>query len=905
MHGSDPFATENDTTPTVCAFGPFVLDRRQQRLWRGAEEIRLPPRAFALLLMLTSDPGAVFSRSRLMDALWSPDDEVSEGALTQLVLVLRRGLGPEGRTLVRTVAKGGYAFSGTPTPARPPTSALPNAASDTPADAPASPASEHADAEGRGSYPKALWLAALALIALVYAALGLQGSLDRPIPPATLGFAGISPGDDSPGLGEAAIAMHEMLAAQLRGSPGVALRRREDMPGLDPLQTPYRLSARITRPGQQASAPVRVHWRLEAPHGPQEWASEHAPDRLFEAVQAVLDELSLRVPTLALAPPPRPVPEAALLHYAHAHRALAASDLGGARQGFELALALTPDFALAGHALAEVLAQQGFRNLAVAHARAALEALDVDSPSYPLLAHRLLSLQNLHVQASQQARRLVLREPGDPEWRLLLAASLVSAGELESARRELDELAPELMAARWQGRWLLQHYRLAVASGRIPDARERAQALADFADLQGLHDLAVESRALLADAAVRMSDYATAAPLLKAAADRFEQLGLGASAVRARALRLQVSDWAGEPQPLEAYLQVRDRARALGNAELEAGAEFALSNFHSVRMDFAAQRTHLLASRRLLEILGPHPWMHMNSVALAHVESRLGRLDEAWGLLDGLRDSPGGEYAEQWRIERERALTRLRQNRLEDAIALARSAHRLAEAAGRPGAELLECEAWALSAQWVGADTGAAAAGLDACLARLETSQDPADLAWRVYLHAAWGALLADSDPARALEEARRSLSLVAGLPAESRIDLLPAWPLLIAAVLPADEATAAVDRLLELPWAESAHRERALLLGLRCVLRGLDPARPVEAIAVCHEAGAVAPSREGLVGDLLALASLAWAQPGPALDADAAGWLVRAEAGGHRALLSLGRTALRVETAHRPRGAR
>lgn len=878
---------------TAECFGPFVLDRRQHRLWRQGDAVELPPRAFALLLLLTSDPGVVFSRGALMDALWSEHDEVSEGALSQLVLVLRRGLGPQGRDFIRTVAKSGYAFSGQLQPM--PRPEIEQRPQPLPAPALVDETDQTAGAPGGATgNRRAIGLLGLglALVALVMLAAWLGQTREASLPGQALAFEGIATAtDDDAALRHSALALHELIAAELRGRPGVVLRRPEDIIGQGALEERYRLGARLGNSPDSDTALLRLDWRLIGPAGEQTWSQDLQRDRLFEGVDSVLKELGTRLPDLGstLRRPLQSPSEPALLAFAQAHRAQAERDLPAARAGFERALALAPDFVMARHALAEVLSQLGYRDLAVSHAREALAALDPAQSTYPLLAHRLLSLQNLHEKAVLQARQLSLREPADIEWRLLVVGSLISAGDLEAAGRELDALLPDALPPRWRGRWLLQRYRLAVAQGDVSEARTRAQALADYADAQGLNDLSAEARALLADAAVRSSDYASASELLDDAARRFDRLGVGASAVRACALRLQVSDWAGRPQALEDYRALRDAARALGNPELEAGAEFALANFHASRMDFRSQRTHLLASRDLLQRIAPHPWQHVNNTALARNESQVGRLDAAWELLEQLKTLAGGQHTERWRTARSRALTRQLQNRLGEAIELAHGAHRLATEAGLDGAFTLECEAWSMAAQWQGADPDAAAGALDSCVTRLAVSDQPQDLAWQVLVRSARALLMQASNPEQAAQELRSSLKLADGIGEDERMDLLPSWPLMLAAGLPPDEALPAIDALLALRWAEGALREQALLHGLRCVLLALSPGSHHDsAAAACTAALTVAPSQEGLVGELIALgrsgrdAQVTGPHPSPSTPP------AQGEAGGHRALLLL-----------------
>jgi DNA-binding winged helix-turn-helix (wHTH) protein len=95
-------------------FGEFALDGESRQLWRGAEELRLVPKAFELLELLLSQRPRVVSKERIRDRLW-PKTFVSESTLTSLVVDLRAALGDDAKSprYLRTVHGRGYAFCGT------------------------------------------------------------------------------------------------------------------------------------------------------------------------------------------------------------------------------------------------------------------------------------------------------------------------------------------------------------------------------------------------------------------------------------------------------------------------------------------------------------------------------------------------------------------------------------------------------------------------------------------------------------------------------------------------------------------------------------------------------------------------------------------------------------------------
>jgi len=92
-------------------FGPFRLDRRDERLWRGSEAIPLPPKTFAVLCCLVTQAGQLVTKEALLEAVW-PETVVSEAVITVTMRTLRRVLGDPARTprFIETVHGRGYRF---------------------------------------------------------------------------------------------------------------------------------------------------------------------------------------------------------------------------------------------------------------------------------------------------------------------------------------------------------------------------------------------------------------------------------------------------------------------------------------------------------------------------------------------------------------------------------------------------------------------------------------------------------------------------------------------------------------------------------------------------------------------------------------------------------------------------
>ena len=93
-------------------FGPFHLDVRERRLWRGSEVIPLRLKVFETLLVLVENAGRLVTKQELLDAVW-PQIAVEENNLNHNVSVLRKALGEKatGQQYIETVPRVGYRFA--------------------------------------------------------------------------------------------------------------------------------------------------------------------------------------------------------------------------------------------------------------------------------------------------------------------------------------------------------------------------------------------------------------------------------------------------------------------------------------------------------------------------------------------------------------------------------------------------------------------------------------------------------------------------------------------------------------------------------------------------------------------------------------------------------------------------
>jgi len=92
-------------------YADIVLDRGSRRVTRSGRNVHLGPTEFRLLDFLMQRPGRVFSRERLMDAVWGPNTYVELRTVDVHVGRLRKALRVSGAfDPIRTVRSAGYAL---------------------------------------------------------------------------------------------------------------------------------------------------------------------------------------------------------------------------------------------------------------------------------------------------------------------------------------------------------------------------------------------------------------------------------------------------------------------------------------------------------------------------------------------------------------------------------------------------------------------------------------------------------------------------------------------------------------------------------------------------------------------------------------------------------------------------
>src|SRR5882762_8184892 len=101
----------SETQLRIYEFGPFRVDALRRLLLREDNQVRLPAKAFEILLVLLEGKGRLVDKDELMRRVW-PNAVVEENNLTVNISALRKSLGesPREHRYLMTVSGRGYQF---------------------------------------------------------------------------------------------------------------------------------------------------------------------------------------------------------------------------------------------------------------------------------------------------------------------------------------------------------------------------------------------------------------------------------------------------------------------------------------------------------------------------------------------------------------------------------------------------------------------------------------------------------------------------------------------------------------------------------------------------------------------------------------------------------------------------
>ena len=91
------------------SFGEYTLDLKRGALLRTGVDVKLRPKSFEVLRLLLERHGRLVTKDELLNAVWG-HAVVTDGAVGQCLVDLRRVIGDESQQVIRTVPRRGYIF---------------------------------------------------------------------------------------------------------------------------------------------------------------------------------------------------------------------------------------------------------------------------------------------------------------------------------------------------------------------------------------------------------------------------------------------------------------------------------------------------------------------------------------------------------------------------------------------------------------------------------------------------------------------------------------------------------------------------------------------------------------------------------------------------------------------------
>jgi TolB-like protein/DNA-binding winged helix-turn-helix (wHTH) protein/Flp pilus assembly protein TadD len=401
-------------------FGEFVLDEFLAALYRDGTEVYLRRQSFEVLKYLANNANRLVTKDELFAAVW-PGSVVTDDSLTQCLVEIRRGLGDDGRALIRTVPRRGYVFD-----------VSVNAVTDE-----APPVPVVAQALSRSTGNRSRWLAMAAIVLMGAGTLWWAASRSperaRELPGpaagvaiAVLPFTDLSDGQDQQYFAEGLSEEILNLLAQLpelrviARTSSFAFRDRQDADIAD-IATRLRVSHVLEGSVRKAGDRVRITAQLVAAADSSHlWSNTY--DREIGDLLSVQGEIAgqiARALKLRLvhadgpATHPAAVHPQAFEHYLHArflHNRRAPGDLAAAESHYLKATGLDANFGRAWAGLAGTLLARIF---------------EPDNEQNP---------DDLLERVRDAVERAVALEPGSAEVQVRTAQYYFQTGDLARAR---------------------------------------------------------------------------------------------------------------------------------------------------------------------------------------------------------------------------------------------------------------------------------------------------------------------------------------------------------------------------------------------------------------------------------------------------------------------------------------
>jgi TolB-like protein/DNA-binding winged helix-turn-helix (wHTH) protein/tetratricopeptide (TPR) repeat protein len=435
-------------------FGEFEVDRQRGRLTRGGQEIALRPKSYGVLLYLLEHAGQLVPREEMLAAVW-PGVVVTDDSIAQCLIELRRALGDDTRTMIRTVPRRGLILD---TPVRVEESASP-------------PLPQRRGAL-QHRWLLAVPLATVAALLLWWVAVqqspGTTGEVA--LEPATrsiavLRFTDLSPAGDQTWLADG---LSEEIMHRLAQNPSLRVIARassfatEGQPISaisEQLGVTHVLEGSLRRQGDRVRVTAQLVDATTSLHVWSRTYDRELVDMLAmqdEIARSVADSLEAGLADAQAEPDIDPRAHALYLEGRYFYMRRGEGDLAKARERYEEAVAISPRFARAWAGLAAIatarMFDSNFRPVEPADRKAlhemqrhAVEQALKFGPNLPEVQIRAARYYYLNGERARSLEHLEIARSLDPEhWlvRMTLANEMRNAGRIEEAipliRREIE-----------------------------------------------------------------------------------------------------------------------------------------------------------------------------------------------------------------------------------------------------------------------------------------------------------------------------------------------------------------------------------------------------------------------------------------------------------------------------------
>ena len=596
--------------------GDILIDLALRRIRRPDGDSELPQRVFDVLMLLTAEPNVLHTRNALLARVWT-GVIVEDANLSQSISVLRKALGDERKTWIRTRSKQGYVFE-PPVPVE----ALESIDADAPVSTAASPAvatpdvSTHSPAPpragGRRRFRLAVVTAAL-LAAVAVAALLLPrlptGEPSAPVPASVTLIAVEDPGRDDAGAASLEL-LNAWLGWKLSSLPDVTVLTPAHLAADPAAQVNNTVVLLFAGPSPQDASRRLLRARFERDgkvHRLQQEGDAEDMDVLVDRLSDdVLEALYPARPRHAW-PTLDVTPEAAAGFLA-LERARRAHHWRDAVEAGETLTRKAPGFALAHLQLARAQATLGRLPEARQHLETARRLLQpVPAEADAVLRAQQLALSSDHPAASEAYAALAERYPDQTGFAQQQARALGRAGRFADALAVMERpvwerpLPASIEMQKWFNRAIFQAP-LGDLESALESAR-KADALAAAAGEQWAHDRG-HTLMLLAQLQVDTDPARDTRAEFEASAQQFEKAGDDFSALRARFL----GEVLGPPKARYRYLdEWLAQARAAGQLQLELAALRAAALQQHRAGNIPAYRSRLMQAMAVAESMDD-PW---------------------------------------------------------------------------------------------------------------------------------------------------------------------------------------------------------------------------------------------------------------------------------------------------------